>query len=49
MTSKYNQHNDGTWWNKKIKAEFNTNNSIVIKGFVQALMIIQLHCTLGRR
>lgn len=49
MTSKYNEHNDRTWWNKKTKAEFNTNDSIVIKGSVQALMIIQLHCSLGKR
>lgn len=49
MTSKYNQHNDGTSWNKKTKPEFNTNGSIVIKGSVQALMIIQLHCSLGKR
>lgn len=49
MTSKYNEHNDGTWWNKKTKAEFNTNGSIVIKASVQALMIIQLHCSLGRK
>jgi len=34
MTSKCNEHNDGTWWNKKTKAEFNTKGSIVIKGSI---------------